>query len=80
MDSAIPAGYKVESIPEPVELHTGWGDFVASASIKGSDTVVTKVSYTFRPARIPKENYDQFRSFARAVNRAFESKIVLAKE
>lgn len=76
----IPAGYKVESIPEPVELHTVWGDFVASASQKGSDTVLTKVSYTFRPARIPKENYDQFRSFARAVNRAFESKIVLARE
>lgn len=76
----IPEGYGIESLPEPVELHTEWGDFSATAEQKGEGTLEMKISYSFRPVRLPADKYDEYRNFARTVNRAVESKIVLVKE
>ena len=75
----IPAGYKVESLPAPVSQDTEWGTFTASA--KEEDGAVT-VLHEFRakPFRESPDSYDRFRTFVRAVNKAYSANVVLVKE
>ena len=75
----IPAGYTVESLPAPVSQDTEWGTFTASA--KEEDGAVT-VLHEFRakPFRESPDSYDRFRTFVRAVNKAYSANVVLVKE
>ena len=75
----IPEGYVVESLPAPVSLDTEWGTFTATA--KQADGVVT-VLHEFRskPFREAPDRYDDFRTFVRALNKAYAAKIVLVAQ
>lgn len=74
----IPDGFQAESIPAPVDLTTEWADFHTSASLDGN-VLTTRISYTFKPCRLPKGRYAEFRDFARNVNRAVDTRIVLIR-
>ena len=75
----IPSGFRIESLPAPVDLVTEWAEFHAVASLDGQ-ILTTRLSYVFKPCRLPKERYAEYRDFARKVNRATDTKIVLVKE
>ena len=72
----IPEGFKVEDLPAPVSLDTEWGTF--TATVQEKDGVVT-VLHEFRSKRFREspDKYDGFRTFIRAVNKAYSANIVL---
>ena len=75
----IPEGYQVESLPAPVSLDTEWGSLTVDA--KEEDGVVTVLQdFRIRPFRESPDSYDRFRTFIRAVNKAYTAQIVLVKE
>ena len=75
----IPEGYKVESLPSPVSLDTEWGTFTASA--QEEDGVVTILhEFQSKPFRESPESYDGFRTFVRAINKAYAANIVLVSD
>jgi hypothetical protein len=75
----IPEGYAVESLPAPVSLDTEWGTFTATA--EQADGVVT-ILHEFRskPFRESPDRYDDFRTFVRALNKAYGGRIVLVSQ
>ena len=72
----IPEGFTVEGMPAPVSLDTEWGTFTATVHEK--DGVIT-VLHEFRskPFRESPDKYDSFRTFIRAVNKAYSANVVL---
>ena len=75
----LPAGYKPESLPNPVSLDTEWGTFTSSCELKDGTVVVFQEFITKR-FREPAERFDDFRTFVRAVNKAYQANLVLVKE
>ena len=75
----LPEGFRLESLPAPVDLTEEWADFHASSSVDGQ-VLTTVVRYVFKPCRLPKERYADFRDFARKINRAMDTRIVLVRE
>ena len=75
----IPEGYAVESLPAPVSLDTEWGTFTATA--EQADGIVT-ILHEFRskPFRESPDRYDDFRTFVRALNKAYGGRIVLVSQ
>ena len=72
----IPEGYKVESLPAPVSLDTEWGTF--TASIQEEDGIVTILhEFCIKPFQESAGQYDGFRTFIRAVNKAYSANVVL---
>lgn len=75
----IPEGYVVESLPAPVSLDTEWGAFTATA--EQADGVVTVVhEFRAKPFRESPDRYDDFRTFVRALNKAYGGRIVLVSQ
>ncbi|MBR5255824.1 MAG: DUF3857 domain-containing protein [Bacteroidales bacterium] len=75
----IPAGYTVESLPNPVSLDTEWGTFTASAQEQdGMVTILQELR--FKQFREGPDHYDSFRTFIRAINKAYSSNIVLVSK
>ena len=75
----IPAGYRVESIPEDIDIEDSWGRFTMSSSeMDGIVSTVQTISIT--PCRREASAYSDYRSFARKVNKAYETSFVLVKE
>ena len=74
----LPEGYSLESIPAPVETDSEWGTFKAVVSQdEGGVTLV----HEFRLKRFhePADRYDGYRTFVRAVNKAYGKGLVLVK-
>ena len=75
----IPEGYQVESLPAPVSLDTEWGSLTVEAKEDGGMVTVLQ-DFRIRPFRESPDSYDRFRTFIRAVNKAYTAQIVLVKE
>ncbi len=74
----IPEGFAVEHIPENVSVESAFGQFSSEAKpVDGGIMVVQSLS--FRKGCYPKETYQEYRSFAKAVTKAYESKLVLVR-
>ena len=72
----IPEGYAVENLPAPVSLDTEWGTFTSTVQEEDGVVTVRHEIYT-KPFRESPDRYDGFRSFIRAVNKAYSANIVL---
>ncbi len=75
---ALPEGFEVESIPDDVTLDTEWGYFFSSAR-PAEGAVEIRQRLVMRRCDAPASRYDDFRRFARAVNKAYDATIVLRK-
>lgn len=75
----IPEGFVPEHIPEKVHITSGFGEFSSEASLEGGEVVIVQ-SLTFRKGRYPKEAYQEYRSFAKSVSKAYGSKLVLVRK
>ena len=74
----LPEGYSLESLPAPVETDSEWGTFKAVVSQdEGGVTLV----HEFRLKRFhePADRYEGYRTFVRAVNKAYGKGLVLVK-
>lgn len=76
---AVPEGFVIEHIPENVCIESAFGQFCSEAKpVDGGVMIVQSLS--FRKGCYPKETYKEYRSFAKAVSKAYESRLVLVRQ
>ena len=75
----LPAGYAPESLPQSVSLDTEWGTFTSTCEVEGSVVTVFQEFETKR-FRESADRFDDFRTFVRAVNKAYGAQLVLARQ
>lgn len=74
----LPAGSSLRSLPSTQKLDTPFGAFSISTE-QGVGKVTVRTSLSFRKARITKAEYEAFRAFCEATDRAFGQRIVVDK-
>ena len=74
----LPEGYSVESVPDPVQMDEEWGTF--TSTVTNGDGVIT-VDQFLHLKRFQEDpsSYAAYRTFARALNKAYEASIVLVR-
>ena len=75
----LPEGYALENVPTPVSLDAEWGTFTATYEVEG-DTVRIVQEFTLKRFREPADRFDDFRTFIRAINKAYQANLVLVKK
>ena len=75
----LPAGYAVESVPDPVQLDDAWCTFSSRVTVDGNRIIVEQC-LRLKACDAEKERYADYRSFARALNKACDASIVLKAE
>ena len=75
----LPEGYALENVPAPVSLDEEWGTFTATYEAEG-DTVRIVQEFTQKRFREPAERFEDFRTFIRAINKAYQANLVLVKK
>jgi len=76
---SIPEGYDVESLPPGVSLKSVFGDFTSTVSRRGNVLLIVQV-LSMSKGNFPASSYDGFRSFAEAVSKSYDSKLVLKRK
>jgi hypothetical protein len=74
----IPDGYTMESMPKDVNLDTQWGRFQSHISVEGNNITIVQIIHAYR-FEAPAQSYEDYKTFARAVNKAYSSSLVLRK-
>ena len=74
----LPADYKPDYIPQPIELKSDFGSFLAKARLEGNQLIFSR-QLTLKQGEYSPETYDQFVSFLKKVVDADRSKFVLVK-
>ena len=77
---ALPDGYEVEALPEPVDIETSFARYKATATVQDGGAVVYRRRMELTAPTLPPEQYDAFRSFLRQVAQADRKQIVLVEE
>ena len=75
----LPEGYTLENVPAPVSLDAEWGTFTATYEVEG-DTVRIVQEFTQKRFREPADRFEDFRTYIRAVNKAYQANLVLVKK
>jgi len=75
----LPAGFKVDEMPESGKLETPFGIYTGSYTTDGHDLAFTR-KLEVRPATVPVAQYPALKEFFEHVAGAEQSPIVLAKE
>ena len=75
----LPEGYALENVPAPVSLDEEWGTFTSTYEVEG-DTVRIVQEFTQKRFREPAERFEDFRTFIRAINKAYQANLVLVKK
>jgi len=75
----LPADYKADYIPQPVELKSEFGSFLAKATLEGNQLIFSR-QLTLKQGEFSPETYDQFISFLKKVADTDKSKFVLVKK
>ncbi len=75
----IPEGYEIEHIPEGRSLSCSVADFRQEFRQTGEGVAVVS-EVRMKPGRLPAADYAEYRELAKAVNKAYESTLVLKKK
>ncbi len=78
-DVALPAGYKVDDAPEPVNLDVGFASYKSSVTAKGN-ALHYDCEYVVRDVEIPPSKAGDFRKLEQAIVASEKSAAVLKKE
>jgi hypothetical protein len=76
----LPEGFVVEAIPEPVEIETAFGRYLARAEVEPGGTLVYYREVQVAQAIFPAEHYDAFRDFMRQICQADQAQVVLVAQ
>ena len=74
----IPAGYKVDYLPEPFKKSTPEYSFEGSFTNKGKSIVYSKTIIVNKPI-LHKDGFDQWNSFIKGINKFYNDQVVLVK-
>jgi hypothetical protein len=75
----LPKGYKVDEIPEPVELDMGFAAYKSSSSVKDNVLHYSR-TYTVRAVTLPAEKYGDLQKLAGVIAADEQNHAVLKKE
>lgn len=76
---ALPAGFKVDELPDPLKLNTPFGSYAASFDVKDGELVFTRF-WELRPATIPASQYGPVREFYERIVAVEQAPVVLARK
>lgn len=74
----IPAGYKVDYLPEPFKKSTPEYSFEGSFTNKGKSIVYSKTIIVNKPI-LHKDGFEQWNSFIKSINKFYNDQVVLVK-
>jgi len=75
----LPAGFKVDELPDPVKLDAFFGSYVTNYEVTGDQLVFTR-KLVQKASTIPVEQYNTVRSFFEKIRAAEQSPVVLARK
>ena len=80
----LPEGFVPESMPDPGVVDTPFGKFATEIRYECDDQGLGRImvvqTLELIPGRFTKEQYDDYRNFARNVSRIYSSKVILKKQ
>jgi Domain of Unknown Function with PDB structure (DUF3857)/Transglutaminase-like superfamily len=76
---ALPAGFAVDEMPDPLKLETDFGKYTSSYVVKDNKLVFTRV-YTLNQISIMPEKYETVKDFYKKILNAEQSPVVLLKK
>ncbi|MFT4092560.1 MAG: DUF3857 domain-containing protein [Niabella sp.] len=75
---SLPEGYKIESMPKPLEISNKFGRYDISYNIDGNMIKMTR-SYERNSGRFPASDYKEFVAFYNAIYKADNARMVFVK-
>lgn len=75
----LPKGYKIESVPDPVKLNSEFGSYRASLDQKKDGSLLYINYLSINSGKFPKEKYEAYRNFRKAIANYEGAKITLVK-
>lgn len=75
----LPAGFKVDEVPDPVKLETPFGTYVTSYEVKNNQ-LVFKRQLSQQATTIAAADYDKVRKFFESIRAAENAPVVLARQ
>ncbi|WP_263365897.1 DUF3857 domain-containing transglutaminase family protein [Edaphobacter bradus] len=76
---ALPGGYAVDEIPDPIKLDLGFASYESSSRVKDNVLHYTR-TYTVRQVTLPAEKYDDVQKLAQVIATDQQSHAVLKKQ
>jgi len=74
----LPMSYKIEYMPENVQIENEFGKFIYNLEIKGDKVIFTRV-LELNESDITSEKYLEFRTFINSIARADREKVILVR-
>ena len=76
---ALPSGYALDELPEPVKLDVGFASYESSTRMDGNSLHYTR-TYTVRQITVPAERYDDVRKLEAAIEADEQNHAVFKKQ
>jgi hypothetical protein len=76
---ALPAGYSVDEVPDPIKLDVGFASYESSSHVKENVLHYTR-TYTVRQVSLPAEKYGDVQKLAQVISADEQSHAVLKKK
>ena len=77
-DIALPDGYVVDELPDPVKLDVGFASYESSTEVRGTSLHYSR-TYTMRNVTLPADRYPALRKLAGVIDADEASRVVLKK-
>jgi len=77
-DIALPDGYVVDELPDPVKLDVGFATYESSTELRGKSLHYSR-TYTMRQVTLPADKYPALQKLAGVINADEQSRAVLKK-
>jgi hypothetical protein len=77
-DIALPAGYAVDELPDPVKLDVGFASYESKSELRGQTLHYTR-TFTLREVTVPAEKYPEVQKLAAAIEADELNSAVLKK-
>ncbi len=75
----LPEGYIVETLPEPKEIISEFGEYKTSTVLQDDGTILYKHMFLLKAGDYPKEKYNDYRNFRKEVSKYNNAQVVLIK-
>jgi hypothetical protein len=77
-DIALPAGYTVDELPDPVKLDVGFASYESSTELRGQTLHYTR-TFTLKQVTLPPEKYPELQRLAGVIDADEKSQAVLKR-
>jgi hypothetical protein len=75
----IPQGYKIEGLPDEMNLSSSFGNFSSKVSEYGDGEILYVRSIEVKNYQVPAQNYNEYRKFFTDVVKSDRTQVVLVK-